>query len=73
MPIDLFTAPIEKTIREDLKPVWETLQREARGCQMLILWLDCDREGEAICFEVFTYFAQIICLFVPRSANAVKK
>ena len=50
-PIDLFEAPTIHTY--DPQPnIPAHLKNEAQGCQALCLWLDCDREGENICFEV---------------------
>jgi len=50
---DLFRAPTVHC--EDPRPrVSEHLAQEARDCDILVLWLDCDREGENICFEVIS-------------------
>jgi DNA topoisomerase IA len=38
-------------IRRDCEPLQALLSSEARAADWLILWLDCDREGEAICQE----------------------
>eukprot|EP01121_Diplochlamys_sp_Union-15-3_P009528 TRINITY_DN2596_c1_g1_i2.p1 TRINITY_DN2596_c1_g1~~TRINITY_DN2596_c1_g1_i2.p1 ORF type:complete len:209 (+),score=25.46 TRINITY_DN2596_c1_g1_i2:41-667(+) len=51
-PSVLFSAPILKLEREKKKKVCKHLQQEAHGVDTLVLWLDCDREGENICFEV---------------------
>lgn len=51
-PITLFDAPIEISYRDDMQPLKQMLGDQARNADAIILWLDCDREGEAICDEV---------------------
>ncbi|CAN1250040.1 DNA topoisomerase 3-alpha [Linum perenne] len=51
-PADLYQAPIRKFVPEDKLDIKRSLEEEARKCQWLVLWLDCDREGENIAFEV---------------------
>ena len=44
-PLALFDAPVVKTVPDKMKNVAANLRSEARNCPILILWLDCDREG----------------------------
>jgi DNA topoisomerase-3 len=51
-PKQLFSAPIQQTCNEISTKIKQTLERESRRCDVLIVWTDCDREGENIGFEV---------------------
>ncbi|WVZ55592.1 hypothetical protein U9M48_006232 [Paspalum notatum var. saurae] len=51
-PAELFHAPVRKSVPQDKQAIKQTLEEEARRCQWLVLWLDCDREGENIAYEV---------------------
>eukprot|EP00559_Dactyliosolen_fragilissimus_P001634 CAMPEP_0184857522 /NCGR_PEP_ID=MMETSP0580-20130426/2673_1 /TAXON_ID=1118495 /ORGANISM="Dactyliosolen fragilissimus" /LENGTH=1135 /DNA_ID=CAMNT_0027353161 /DNA_START=197 /DNA_END=3600 /DNA_ORIENTATION=+ len=61
-PAELFHAPIQK------KPckgsIVKHLQDCARGTDFIVLWLDCDREGENIAFEVLD-----CCMHLMRGSN----
>ena len=50
-PIELFAAPTQH-YEDPRGRISQHLVAEAQGCAALVLWLDCDREGENICFEV---------------------
>jgi DNA topoisomerase-3 len=51
-PVSLFSAPVTK--KAEKGHIVKHLQELAVGVEYLVLWLDCDREGENICFEVIT-------------------
>lgn len=48
-------TPFEKqelTTAQDKKAVASNIESQARGCQILFIWTDCDREGEHIGTEI---------------------
>ncbi|NXV15399.1 TOP3A topoisomerase, partial [Cepphus grylle] len=51
-PLALFDAEIEKYCPENYMDIKRTLEREVQQCQALVIWTDCDREGENIGFEI---------------------
>ncbi|CAH2980191.1 unnamed protein product [Chilo suppressalis] len=51
-PLTLFDAPVFKYCPENYEKIKKTLEREVKSCQGLIIWTDCDREGENIGFEI---------------------
>ena len=51
-PGALFDAPIETKVPQDKVKIRDNLTNQARRCQLLVIWTDCDREGEAIGAEI---------------------
>jgi DNA topoisomerase-3 len=48
----LFDAPVETQIPPDKKSIERNLQTESRRADTLMIWTDCDREGEHIGLEI---------------------
>eukprot|EP01038_Epipyxis_sp_PR26KG_P005415 gene5415-7503_t len=53
-PIELFSCPIVKSVKQENKAIEMTLKEEIKKCNILLLWLDCDLEGENIAYEVIS-------------------
>nr|XP_054763637.1 DNA topoisomerase 3-alpha-like [Lytechinus pictus] len=51
-PVALFDAPVQKGCPDNYRDIKRTLEREARSADVLVIWTDCDREGENIGYEV---------------------
>uniref|UniRef100_A0A3Q3VNE3 DNA topoisomerase n=1 Tax=Mola mola TaxID=94237 RepID=A0A3Q3VNE3_MOLML len=67
-PVMLFDAEVEKYCPDNMIQIKRTLEREARQCQALVIWTDCDREGENIGFEIIDVCKTVkACLQVFRA------
>lgn len=49
---DLFDAPVDIQVPSDKKAIEQNLIIQARRADVLMIWTDCDREGEHIGMEV---------------------
>ncbi|KAJ8037131.1 DNA topoisomerase 3-alpha [Holothuria leucospilota] len=66
-PVALFDATIHKVCPDDYKDIQRTLEREAGRHDVLVVWTDCDREGENIGFEIIN-----VCLAVKRNLQVYR-
>ncbi|UKZ88380.1 uncharacterized protein TrAFT101_004138 [Trichoderma asperellum] len=51
-PESLFTAPIVKNVHDDKKDIAKNIADQAKYARLLVIWTDCDREGEHIGQEI---------------------
>uniref|UniRef100_A0A7E4VQF8 DNA topoisomerase n=1 Tax=Panagrellus redivivus TaxID=6233 RepID=A0A7E4VQF8_PANRE len=59
---ELFSAPVIRSVNPNMLQIEQTLKEQSRGAEILVIWTDCDREGENIGAEIVS-----VCLSVnPR-------
>ena len=63
----LLDAPLDKLLTKDGKDIKRNLDEQARRADWLIIWTDCDREGENIGYEIME-----ICRAVNRRINVFR-
>jgi DNA topoisomerase-3 len=51
-PFDLFDARVEYHIAPGSEDIANNLMKEAKNSDVLMIWTDCDREGEHIGLEI---------------------
>ncbi|CAR26927.1 hypothetical protein ZYGR_0I01990 [Zygosaccharomyces rouxii] len=49
---ELFDAPINEVFDKNQKKIADNIRKEARNANFLMIWTDCDREGEYIGWEI---------------------
>lgn len=49
---DLYEIPLEKVPTATSVQVVKNLKQYSRDCDKLVIWTDCDREGEAIGLDI---------------------
>ena len=51
-PFELFDAPVVTSVKKGSETIARNLESEARRADTLMIWTDCDREGENIGAEI---------------------
>ncbi|KAI8915780.1 DNA topoisomerase, partial [Gorgonomyces haynaldii] len=66
---ELFHAPVHVQVAEDMKAIEHNLIQEAKYSQMLVIWTDCDLEGEHIGSEIVSVCRKVNPRIIVKRAR----